>query len=118
MRRRPFLLLGLLGLLALLGAFATQWLLSRPPGVTAANFERVQVGMTEAQVEGLLGPESILAEHDGPHRIWVAEHAWLEVWFDEGGRVAKKEPWASFPRVLRRRPPETFWEKLRRWVGL
>jgi hypothetical protein len=54
MRRRRLLLgLGLLALLGLAGglfAFLYPW-----PGVTGANFERIQEGMTLAEVEKILG---------------------------------------------------------------
>jgi hypothetical protein len=109
------LVLGVLGLLALAGALATQWLVSLRPGVTQANFERIHVGMTLPEVNNLLGSAGRKAINDPSFRIWEGEGVFVLVTLDESGCVATKS-WNDLSKFVNIRE-ETFWDKLRRWVG-
>jgi hypothetical protein len=54
MTRRRLLLVGLAAV-ALLGSGLVVWLQLPRPGITRANYQRIRVGMTEAEVVALLG---------------------------------------------------------------
>jgi hypothetical protein len=110
MRRRRLLLLGVAAL-ALLGLAALLFALFVPrpgAGITRENFERIRTGMTEREVEGILGarsgdysggrayiPASPLSrdtqslhrplgdgEGDTVLRWWAGEEVAVYVWFD------------------------------------
>jgi len=107
------------------GALAlSAWLMPARPGVTRSNFERVQDGMTLAEVSAVLGEPSDVspggrawgALHDGPRPINYAKHVWggdtggVYVMFDEKGGASYRE-WQD-------PPTESSWRRLRRWLGL
>jgi hypothetical protein len=91
--------------------------LSLRPGVTQANYERIQEGRTLQEVESLLGgppgnysripdKEAGLWTID-PSRpdlnrqffigreVWIGNELAVAVWFDDQGRVARKERWTE-----------------------
>jgi hypothetical protein len=75
------------------------------PGVTKANFDRIRVGMTLAEVEAILG-QSDLGEWG---RLWLASdgsYALIEFWDD--GVISKR--WFD--------SNETILDKIRRWLHL
>lgn len=80
--------------------------------VTKANFERIENGMTELEVQAILGAPSVrLASEFGPlvECYWIApERADGRVIFLNGRAVSTE--WIE--------SPETFTDKLRRWLGL
>jgi hypothetical protein len=95
-------------------------LLPPRPGVTRANIDRIEDGMTLAEVEKILagrGPASLFG---GPihtkssggirGRVWHHPHdgTYVAVYFDRENRVIRKD-WG---------PPETFMQKLRRLLHL
>ncbi len=113
--RKRFVLLGLLGLLAVLGAMATQWLVSLAPGITRANYQRIQVGMSLPAVENLLGGEGAEPSNEPRARIWSENGIAVLVTLDESGHVATKS-WNDLSVLVNIRQ-ESFWDKLRRWGG-
>jgi hypothetical protein len=54
-RRVPLLGVVLLGLLAVLGSLLVLHALEPTPGVTVQNYLRLRVGMSEREIEGILG---------------------------------------------------------------
>jgi hypothetical protein len=120
MRKRPLFGLGLLVLLALLGAFATQWLVSLRPGVTKANFERIRFGMTALDVDVLLGETNAERIYDPSYRRWLENGMVVQVSLDMNGLVVTK----SWDRDIRgfhgtmHIPQESFWDKIHRLMGL
>jgi hypothetical protein len=110
MSRRVYLL-GL-GLALVTLAFAvTDWALGLRPGVTEANVKRVRVGMTLAEVEGILGEAGdpfdcanhLLFRGQNRNRILVQ--------IDRHGRV-RRAVW-----VPSREEPTSPLARLRAWLG-
>jgi hypothetical protein len=84
MRRRR-LLLGALALLGLGGGLFA-WLQPPRPGVTRANFERIQEGMTEEEVRAILGDSWTIAfGWFDDYLVWESPEIVIEVHFDEAG---------------------------------
>jgi len=92
--------------------------------VTEPNFDRIQIGMTQDQVEALIGtPDCELPhggfvtsivdtpEERGNHLIvnWNSRNAIIEVWFDGEGRVGFKRFWKG---------GDSFFDSIRRRLGL
>src|SRR4051794_3784600 len=109
--------LAVAGLFAiLLGAgFGVAMMLPPVPGVTKANFDRVQIGMTSEEVTEILGDKFIIGlrvkEMEERHFIHSWRHnngARAEVAFYK--RVVDDKTWTS--------PTETIVAKLRRWLRL
>jgi hypothetical protein len=98
-QRRPLLLLGA-WLLALVGIAGGLLVLVRPPlpGVTRANYERIQYGMTAAEVQSLLGGPPEKRDVFSPLRDrglmtedrWQANGLTVRVQFTDKGRVYDK----------------------------
>jgi hypothetical protein len=110
MRKNRWLLLGLL-LACIVGVVVVVLALLPPgPGVTKENFDRIEVGMTCAEVEALFG---------GPANVWTPwpntrnENEWEDktsgdsatVDFDENNRVTARH-WDGWP------DERTVWEKM------
>lgn len=105
-RRRLLLIASLpLAVAVALGALAV---LSPRPEVMKANFERIEIGMTEAQTRAFTGTDegfvpyggffSPTADVPGPRekytiKNWYSSNAIIEIWFDENNRVAFKRFW-------------------------
>jgi hypothetical protein len=116
-----------LAILAVLG-LAAVWLLWPAHGhrITQANFNQIQKGMQETDVEGILGvPEGTYT--DGPPSLfkspskggvskswktWRGDAGAAFIGFDRKGEVTEK----YFVRPLR--SYDSFLGKLRRWLGL
>ncbi len=91
-RRGVLLAVGALALLGLAG-FVTFLYLTRPaPGVTPENFQRLRLGMTESQVEAVLGSagEDYPGAPAGPDRVlaWDGPGIEVVVYFTKG-RVSR-----------------------------
>jgi hypothetical protein len=69
-----FLVAAALAILAAAAYALFLWLSTPPPGVTVANFQRLQVGMTEAQVQQILGAAG------KPLDVGALSH--VKVWYD------------------------------------
>ena len=76
--------------------------------VTKANFDRIQEGMTKAEVEQIFGEKGEWdAEID--RLVWQADDGtWASVWFIDG--CVTQTNWLN--------PNETLLEKIRRWLHL
>ena len=76
--------------------------------VTKANFDRIQEGMTKAEVEQIFGEKGKWdAETD--RLVWQADDGtWACVWFIDG--CVTQTNWLN--------PNETLLEKIRRWLHL
>ena len=105
MRKPWWIATGVLVVLAVLLAIGIPAFLPPTPGVTYANYSRVEKGMTRAEVEALLGKpdkvEALLGKPDmvaAPTRwSWDsadADHLWIN--FDENGRV-EHSAWNATP---------------------
>jgi hypothetical protein len=123
-RKRRLFLLGSPLALALLSISVLLWLDSQRPGVTRANFERLQEGMTKAQVEALLNgpPQHITPSGKNYSRlqngtlligqtkeVWGGEQGAAIVVFDEQGGLLYKD-WHD--------SPESFLDRIRRMIHL
>jgi hypothetical protein len=130
--RRRRLLLVVLGAVGLLVGGLAAWLQLPRPGVTRANYERIQEGMTLPEVAGILGgpPGNYSRFPDNEAGLWALDWADPElglqyfrgreacvgtelavaVWFNDQGRVRRK---AAFEV-----PEPTFLDRLRRLLRL
>jgi hypothetical protein len=82
-RRRVLLLLGFLSSLACLGFVGANWALHlrMTPGVNVENFRRLTLGMTEAEVEQILGRPGEF-EPQSPHwKQWNENGTFISVGF-------------------------------------
>jgi hypothetical protein len=106
------------------------WLTLPRSGITRANYERIQEGMVEQEVEGILGgragnysrfPDKEAGlwamDPDDPQfdrqyfrgrEVWVGDDLAVAVWFDDHQRVVRKAAFAV--------PKQSVWDKLRRWL--
>jgi hypothetical protein len=88
------------------------------PGVTKANYDRIETGMTKAEVEEIFGGKEIdLLAAPMKNRSW--DVFGRSVWTADDG----SEAWISFGDdcVYQKRwyeSAETFLDKLRRWLHL
>src|SRR4051794_12432254 len=105
MRKRNWVLLGPLILMA--GGLVAGLSWPSYSKLTRANMEKVQQGMTRAEVEAILGapPGDYAAEgtlYSPCDRLWLYEalwtcdDGWLGVMFDDSGRVAVCETGGVF----------------------
>ncbi|MCI0376235.1 MAG: hypothetical protein L0215_01380 [Gemmataceae bacterium] len=109
-------------LVLLLGAgYAVLWLTGPGHRINALSFERIQEGMTEKEVEEILGvpagdygtkahPELTVLPL-GDRKRWTSDDAQIVVDFDKRGLVVLKR--LGFVRV-----GESIWQKLRRWLRI
>ena len=114
MRKRLLVAAGTMAGLAGVGLVVLA-MLPPAPGVTKLNFDRIEIGMTEADIEALLGRRAEKSE------LGLAKHGLLEfAWWHgddkamvtitlHNGFVDEKR-WAA--------PTETISEKIRRWLRL
>ena len=115
MRRRMLLVVGAM---AVIGCAALVVLLTLPPrpGITQANYDRIELGMTWVEVEQRFGEKGRLTEwtRDGEEirqarLMWEAEDgSCCAVISIEDDRVIAKSWWAT----------ESFLNKIRRWLRL
>jgi hypothetical protein len=120
-RRRVLLGAGVLALGLAAGLYA---FLGLPVSwATWRIYERIQEGMTPAEVHALLGepraridlphidPRTLLPRPDDPGwvELWTIEDTEIQVYFDATGVVT---------RVIVPNPPPTFFQRLRRFLHL
>jgi hypothetical protein len=114
MTTKKRLLLIALPLIVVAVTFGVLAMLPPRPGVTKANFDRIEKGMTQAEVEERFFGVPVLVIDDGPRRMTRYEgptqhgDAVVRIMFDENGRVFEKLWWGW--------TPETFSERLKRWI--
>jgi hypothetical protein len=101
-RKRLLAICGALGILVFM-VLVLLTVIPPRPGITKRNFDRIQQGMTKAEVEALLGGQAGYSHAD--ESMGNMLEAWSEpdrrfvfVWFHEG-RVSKKK-WQG-PQALR-----------------
>ena len=94
---------------------------SREPGITLANYRRLQVGMSEKDIQSLFGAKGTELPHHGwdedapPDLVdlrpkeWRGETITVEVWFDKDRRARRIN-------MLGGEPPETPAERIGRWL--
>ncbi|HJZ91897.1 MAG TPA: hypothetical protein VKE40_13575 [Gemmataceae bacterium] len=103
-----------LALLAIVSALVFLWPTAEPPGVTRTNLKRLRLGMSEAEVQALLGPPSAdltgQAPASGPGPAgqgrllrYDGDGVGAQVEFDPDGRLARIFPYVrdSFVERLR-----------------
>src|SRR5262245_32436947 len=119
MTRKKRLLVSVLVAFVLTGFISSfMWLTGPKPGVTRENYERIGIGMTEAEVEAIVNSPSVSYPPDEGYwdprvksiRRWDDGPYTLTVEFDGNGRVRSKE--FGGPK------PKTWLEKLQGWLGL
>lgn len=134
MRMKLLLGVGLFGCLGLVALVAVPRLLPVKPGVTVESFRKLALGLTEEQVEDVLGAPAesstwVCLNFDEPLaggdplppaqditvKYWRGEHCSVTVSFS--GRAFEGELQTDDGRVVflsSGRPAPTFWERLRR----
>jgi hypothetical protein len=135
MRKRLPVLVGVLFVLVAGAGLVTVWFRScfLSNSINLENFAKIQPGMSESDVEAILGGpagnyssgnySSGWVKTKSPLRVWTGwpppvEKAWITdegcivVLFDESGKVMSAQFWE--PIVLE----ESLLEKVRRWLGL
>jgi hypothetical protein len=130
-RWRLLLAVGLLAYLGLGALVAVPCLPPPKPGVTVESFRRLDLGLTEEQVEDVLGTPAqsstrICPDLDEPDgRLPPAQDITVKFWRGErcsvtvsfSGRAFEGELQTDDGRVVflsSRRPEPTFWDRLRR----
>jgi hypothetical protein len=119
MKKRLIFIPGLLTLAAAM-ALLVLWLVPACPAVTKANFDRIEIGMSLAQVEAILGTDRgdrgipacdeeghILLEWD--EAMWSGNDGIALIALDEHGQVVRNR-W--------RDDPLPFFKQIWRWPGL
>ena len=111
-KKRYLAVAGMLTGIVCLGAIVPALLPPRP-GVTKANFDRIQEGMTILEVEEILGERSYafrLPENSKQLIAWWWKNPETGAGIEFEGDVVAKKNWTDLT--------ETFAEKLRRWLHL
>ncbi|MCI0457274.1 MAG: hypothetical protein L0Z62_09875 [Gemmataceae bacterium] len=97
---RQVYLLGVGLILVAVVFLITDYVLGPRPGVTVANFRRIQVGMTFEEVTDRLGPPTgFFGPPNGhlrggrEHREWWRNRVWIGIHFDEGRVCSKQCVW-------------------------
>lgn len=123
-RRRLLILLGLLGAtswLAFLGVLLISHL-TMSPGVNAENFRRLRLGMTQTEVERILGRPGEF-EPKSPHwQQWNENGTFISVCFgNHDGTLNGASANIAVPgsgRYLLELPEKSVLNEIRRWLGL
>jgi hypothetical protein len=105
-RKRVLVWVGLLVVLALAGLFVVRWVAPPAPGVTWSNFQLIEIGMPQSEVERLLGGPGW--SFGQPHGYWSSNAGLIVVCFDGKDRATEKE-WTP--------GDESFLDRLRHWLG-
>jgi hypothetical protein len=111
MSKRVLLWVGVLAVLVGFGLAVVRWI--EGPGVSLANFQRIDVGMPRSEVRRMLGGQGQRVPFhgtvgvDAEFECWDGDAGEIAVFFDARDRAEKKD-WRGKP-VLGR---------LRRWLGL
>jgi hypothetical protein len=114
---RRWKLLAALAGLAVLVAVGAVALRPRPQRITRESFNRIEKGMTRAEVEAILGPwrrqswdcrtgptrQDLAAETfadpevqaGGCQLVWASETVWIALRFDTSWRVDRRRKWPS-----------------------
>jgi hypothetical protein len=122
MRKRWFVVLVALTLPGLVMVAVALWPEPIEPGITSTNFDRIRPGMTEPEVEGLLGGPGTLGPAPARHRIayWSGKHMSVAVGFeDRGGRWrVKSRAYRACGRFFQHPwKQDGYLDRLRAWIG-
>lgn len=131
MRKRLPVLVGVLFVLVAGAGLVTAWFRScfLSNSINLENFAKIQPGMSESDVEAILGalagdyssgwvkilpPAAEVVGCWSPpvKKAWITDEGCIVVFFDESGKVVSAQFWE--PIVLE----ESLLEKVRRWLGL
>jgi hypothetical protein len=113
-RRRVLLWAGLLVVLAGTGVVGIAWLTNTASTgkLSRTRFDLLSIGMPKTEVIEILG-EPFLDAKGGkgvPHVLWITEVVFVDIVFDDGDHLLKKEWLDSIqPSLL---------DRFRRWLGL
>ena len=127
MRRRKLAWIG--GLLCLIAAGLLFAWLQMGGRLNVDGFSQIEPGMTQAEVEALLGgppgnygrysgkfgemtQEAYLAPPGSVEKIWCNDERRFEIYFDQEGRVVGKHKRAGYQQRFPRS-----WREVRAWVG-
>jgi hypothetical protein len=139
MKRKRLLLVFVCLAAVLLAGYVTLRLTAPEHRITQENILAIQIGMSEKQVEAILGVRAgdyypvtpgggsrLIGEFFGPHwlsrsnlakkpggKYWIGENAAVWVRFDESAHAV--EIWNGVTWAVRE---ESFLDKLRRWLGM
>jgi hypothetical protein len=125
--KRKLKWLAIVPAVSLLG-FGTALLLWPRDRITRETWDQIQVGMTEREVEEILGESGVFLDQltvrvsefgEGVGKVWdfgrmknwIGRGGWIHVQFDNRGLVEAKEFW-----TIRLDDP-TFLGRLRDWLG-
>ena len=140
MTRQRLLWAGM-GCLAL-AACLNLWPASKPHPVNETNFRRIQLGMTRAEVEGVLGcppgyytteeswdvwvttPIAVVGYHENvghycdpaARTAWYSDHGFAHLWFHDDDRV-KYGYFCRFVPMEPLRVRPSLLDRLRAWLG-
>ena len=116
MMKRYLVVAGLLAGIVCLGALVPALLPDRP-GVTKANFNRIECGMTRAEVEAILGRAANMRSEEEPFGV---QNGAADIWRNPDGSGAEIE-FGDSDTVVNKDwgdSPNTIIEKLRRWFHI
>jgi hypothetical protein len=77
-----------------LGSFVANWVAG--PVISGARLRRIEPGMTQHQVIEILGEPQSRKEGEW-HYERIGNPGWVEVWFDDDGRVQEVNDESVFP---------------------
>jgi hypothetical protein len=109
-KNRCILVAGLLAVGVCL-TLAVLVLLPPRPGVTKANYDRIEEGMSLAEINAILGrpPDMVEGGAEEMWHGWIGEDGFVHVVFAGDSTFVRKE-WRDSPRTLS--------EKVRQWLHL
>ena len=99
--------------LAIAVALGVITMLPPSPGVTKANFDRIQEGTTEAEVEEIFGRQRKWTIRDTDCHCWVADDG-SKAWIGFTDECVTFKQWIIPDETIL----ETILDKLRRWLHL
>ena len=99
MTERRFFVAGV-GVAAAACALVLCWRAMTPRAISVESYYRIRVGMTQQQVEGILGgpprndSDRTCFTHCSPmenHKVWVGHDVLIFIWFNDDGTVRGKD---------------------------
>ncbi len=131
-RKRLLVLLAAPGALALASTVAVLW--PRPSRITRENYDRIRVGMSRAEVEGIFGAppglytngptdlagdfESAIGFHGSNIMVWGDDTLLVYVGFDYPGRIVESKTVLNVKRRDQGVLENLLWRLKRQWRRL